>query len=246
MTNPPKSGGDPLCMGQNMSNAILDVDELRCEFRSFLGASTIGVHDKATWIGRAKALPLASQSSRHLCRFLMLAAAHHARPDNLKPGLLTRDGVTPGAPIAFFNYRNWVDQKYATVEHVAPDAGAPSEWDMSIYTENTTKHKIGNLVLLPEKENQSIGNAPWDKKKVFYKALMSRTDTERNDLISLAKSEGYMFGRKTETLIHNSDFLHMLDPLWDVHDWTKDLIEERSENILDLAWEQVAPWLFYD
>ena len=52
------------------------------------------------------------------------------RPDNLRPGLLTRDGVTPGAPIAFFNYRHWVDQKYATVEHVAPDAGAPSEWDM--------------------------------------------------------------------------------------------------------------------
>ena len=78
MTNSPKSGGDPLCVGQNMSNAILDVDELRCEFRSFLGASTIGVHDKATWIGRAKDLPLASQSSRHLCRFLMLAAAHHA------------------------------------------------------------------------------------------------------------------------------------------------------------------------
>ena len=244
MSKAPKSDGDPLCMGQELDHSILSIDALRAELRSFLASSKIGVLDKTTWIRQAQNIPLANQSSRPLCRLLLFAAAHNARPDEKKAGLLTREGVRPGSPIDFLNYRNWVGQKYATLEHVAPDSGPLTGWDYDIYATNGTKHTIGNLVLLPERENNSIGNAGWEKKRVFYRALMSHTDAQREELITSARSEGYKFGRKTEMLIRNSDFLHMLDALRGVEDWTKDLIEERSKNILELAWEQISPWLF--
>jgi len=36
----------------------------------------------------------------------------------------------------------------------------------------------------------------------------------------------------------------MLDPLAEVNDWTAELIEARTENLLSLAWDNIAPWLF--
>ena len=36
----------------------------------------------------------------------------------------------------------------------------------------------------------------------------------------------------------------MLDPIAEVEDWNAQHIEARTENVLSLAWDYVAPWLF--
>jgi len=97
----------------------------------------------------------------------------------------------------------WLSQRYATVEHVAPDAEGSSGWDKEIYDRLSTRNTIGNLVLLPERENQSIGNAPWDKKKLFYRTLVAKTEEEREDAIGLAERQGLRFGIRTLSLIRN-------------------------------------------
>ena len=99
-------------------------------------------------------------------------------------------------------------------------------------------------MLLPERENQSIGNASWDKKKLFYRALVAKTEPEREQAIHLAQQQGLTFGNRTLKLIKNQNRLHMLDPIAEVEDWTVDLIEARTENVLSLAWDRIAPWLF--
>ena len=38
----------------------------------------------------------------------------------------------------------------------------------------------------------------------------------------------------------------MLDHLVNVENWTAKLIEQRTENILELAWDEISPWLFND
>ena len=246
MENPPSSGGHPLCIGSRLSNDIMSIEALRKELREFLREPRIGVEDKVSWMAKAKEVEFGLQSPRPLCRFLLLAAAHNARPDESRPGLLTDTDVVEGADLDSFNHRNWVGQKYATVEHIAPEAGLGRGWEPSIYARAATRQRIGNLLLLPEKENQSIGNSGWARKKIFYAALAARSKSERDALIKGAESQGYRFGKKTQTLLQSQERLNMLDHLANVERWTATLIEQRTENILGLAWDEISPWLFDD
>ena len=246
MGSAPKSGGDPLCVGSQLSNHILSIDSLRRELREFLGQPRIGIKDKKSWLAKAKGVEFGLQAPRPLCRFLLLAAAHNGRPDESRPGFFTRTDVVEGADLDFFNHRNWVGQKYATVEHIAPVADPGRGWERKIYAREATRHMIGNLLLLPERENQSIGNSKWQRKKIFYAALAAQAKSERETLIEAAKGQGYKFGKKTQTLLQSQERLGMLDHLANVEDWTATLIEQRTENILELAWDQVSPWLFDD
>ena len=246
MGNKPKSGGDPLCLGSQLSNHILSIESLRKELRAFLKDPRIGVEDKNSWMAKAKEVEFGLQAPRPLCRFLLLAAAHNARPDESSPGLLTDTDVVEGADLHFFNHNNWVGQKYATVEHIAPQTDPGHGWERRIYSRAATRHLIGNLLLLPEKENQSIGNSSWQKKKIFYAALAEKSESKRDALIESAKNQGYRFGKKTQTLLQSQERLSMLDHLVNVEPWTAKLIEQRTENILELAWDEISPWLFDD
>ena len=244
MGSPPSSGGHPLCIGLELSNNIMSTESLREELRGFLKDPRIGVEDKASWMEKATEIEFGNQAPRPLCRFLLLAAAHNARPDESSPGLLTDSDVIEGADLDFLNHRNWVGQKYATVEHIAPVTDPGDGWRRNIYTRPTTRHLIGNLLLLPEKENQSIGNSGWEKKKIFYAALAAQSNSERAALIEAAKGQGYRFGKKTQTLLQSQERLGMLDHLVGVDHWTAGLIEQRTKNILELAWDEISPWLF--
>ncbi len=242
----PDSGanGNPLCLGLGMTNRILEVDELKGGLRALLAVRRFRVTDKETWLNRAREVPFGNEAPRALSRILLYAASHNARADLNHPGLLTSEGVIASDELRFLSYSMWLGQRYATVEHVAPDAEAGSGWDTRIYHRLSTRHSIGNLVLLPEPENQSIGNAPWDKKKLFYLALVAKTEKEREDAIRLAEQQGLRFGNRTLSLIRSQNRLHMLDPLAEINDWTTELIEARTENVLGLAWDNIAPWLF--
>ena len=246
MGNAPTSGGEPLCIGQELSNHILSIESLKGELRKFLNHPRIGVPDKQAWMAKAKEVEFGLQAPRPLCRFLLLAAAHNARPDESRPGLFTAIDVVEGADLDFFNHRNWVGQKYATVEHIAPESDPGHGWDSSIYARAATRQRIGNLLLLPERENQSIGNSRWQRKKIFYAALAAKSKSEREALIKAANGQGYRFGKKTQTLLQSQERLSMLDHLVDVEHWTAKLIDLRTENILELAWDEISPWLFND
>ena len=235
--------GNPLCLGPSMTNQILDIDDLKSGMRALLSAPRLAVSDKNTWINRAREIPLGDEGSRAVCRFLLFAASHNARVDANQPGLLEAEGVIATDELKFFTHSTWIAQRYATLEHVAP-AAVSDGWDPNIYARLATRHTLGNLVLLPERENQSIGNAPWEKKKLFYRALVAKTEPERESAIQLAQQQGLRFGNRTLRLIKNQNRLHMLDPIAEVEDWTVDLIEVRTDNVLSLAWDRIAPWLF--
>ena len=159
------SANDPLCVGSDMGNRILSIDELKSGLRARLATGRYRVTDKSTWLERAREVTLAKQASRVVYRFLLLAAAHNARPDSDHPGLLSREGVIKSDELNFLSHGTWVGQKYETLEHIAPASESSPGWDSSVYRQLDTRDKIGNLVLLPEKENDSIGNASWAKRR---------------------------------------------------------------------------------
>ena len=186
--------------------------DLNKKLKGYLQKPRIGIQGRDSWVNQARETPLGS-STNHLCRFLLFAAANNAKPDTGNPGMWTRDNVIRSEQLNFFNYRVWGQPDYSTVEHVAPDANPGGGWDPGIYERPTTRHTIGNLVLLPQRENSSVGNAPWEKKKLFYAALRAETKDEREALVEQAKLEGFRFTQTTEQLLNQQRRLHMLDSL---------------------------------
>ena len=231
-----------LCVGLDHANTLPSLDVLKTTLREYLENRRIGVKDKDSWVSRVREVDLAKHSN-HLCRFLLFAASHNARPSQNRAGLLSA-GKIPDEDINFLNFRRWCDDTYGTVEHVAPQSEPTkdSSWDPEIYQNQYTRNTVGNLVLLPQKENSTIGNHSWEKKKLFYSSLASDTYEDRRKLLSEAKKAG--FSVKSEKLIEKR--LYMLTPLIKVKKWNKEFIKNRTRNILELAWEEIAPWLSYE
>ena len=236
-------GGDPLSVGLTNTNALPTLDELKSVLRRYLAASAIRVVDEGSWISRAKENPLALQS-RPLTRFLLLAAAEQSQPDMENPGLWSRTNVTRTDERSYLTYRRWIDEKYSTVEHVAPDSKPLGGWDETIYRRPYTRHTLGNLILLPQEENSSVGNAGWPKKKMFYMALMEREKSQQKAYVDAARAEGFPFSKKIENLLDSGERLHFLDPLYEVELWNGELVETRTENAFRLAWQTISHWLF--
>ena len=176
---------------------------------------------------------------------MLFAATNNAIADAQNPGLLIREGIIFSNQLDYLNFGKWQDDKYATVEHVAPDSDSGGGWDEEIYRRPNTRHTIGNIILLPQKENSSVGNDPWTKRKIFYRLLVAKTEEKRKDLFEQAKREGLDFKKQTKDLINNQERLDMLDPIANVDEWTTCIIQKRTKNILELAWDAIAPWLSY-
>ncbi len=236
-------GCAPLCMGESLSNCILTIGELKSRLRSLLADHPFNIDGKEAWLQRAHDTPLANKSAP-ICKFLLFAAAHNARPDKNASGMLRTQDIIPSDELNFLSYRTWIEKKYATLEHVAPASDRSHGWDLRIYEREDIRHTIGNLVLLPEKENKSIGKAPWSKKRAFYQALTAQTAQKRKEAMDLAEAQGLQFSQRTRALIKDQNRLHMLDALADVDDWTAEFIKQRTINILSLAWDQITPWLY--
>ena len=234
---------ESLCIGLDSNNSFFSLDELKMKFREHLATSRVGVIDKESWVTQVCEVPLVGRS-KPLCRFLLFASSNNARVDSEKPGLLTRENIIPSNEIEFLNYQQWQGDKYATVEHIAPESNSGG-WDAKIYKRAQTRNFIGNIILLPQKENSSVGNASWTKKKLFYRVLVAKTETDRTSLFKQAEKEGFIFKKQTKDLLKNQERLNMLEPIAEVQKWTESTIQKRTKNILELAWDEIAPWLGY-
>ena len=196
---------------------------------------------KKSWINRSKTAPL-NAGSRAVAKFMLLAASDNSVPQN--NGLWARGSRFPSDDAVYLSHSIWASARYKTLEHIAPSARNVSGWDATIYADPSTCELLGNLVLLPQKENSSLGKASWKKKKAFYAALAAEDPKDRQRLIAEAQGLGVDFSPQTIKLIAGQERLRMLDSIVRVDRWTEDLIRSRTENILDLSWEAVAPWIF--
>lgn len=231
-----------LCAGVSHSNAVLSPQALRDAFRALLGHKIKNL-SKDTWVGLASSNPLYEQS-RELVRFMILAAAHQAMPSQTNTGVWNKTGVKVSAhAYNFLNYETWIGDHYSTVEHVAPETVPKHGWDAAMYKDNILKHSLGNLVLLPAKENSAIGSDSWEKKKKFYLALTETHAADQEKRIEEAKAAGISFSKSTAELLQKGDRLPLLEPLRDVQGWNAEIVRQRGTNIAELCWDHVWPWL---
>lgn len=231
-----------LCTGTDHKNDVVLPSELKEVLKTLL-KHKLKTLDKSRWIENVVANPLYEQS-KDLARFMILAAGHQAIPSTIEPGTWTRVGVKASKHNnQFLNYKTWTDKTYATVEHIAPDSAPKSGWAQDLYRNNILRHSIGNLILLPSKENSAIGNDSWPRKKKFYLALTEKLDEGQNKRIEEARSAGISFPKSTIELLQKGERLPLLDPLREVEEWNSEVVQRRGKNIAELCWDVVWPWL---
>ncbi|NVK20673.1 MAG: DUF262 domain-containing protein [Methylocystaceae bacterium] len=232
-----------LYAGVDHSNPLLSPNDLKAAFRTLL-EHKIKSLSKETWVSQAIANPLYEQS-RELVRFMVLTAAHQAMPDPINEGLWSKEGVRHDTNVNnFLNYKTWCEKTYATVEHIAPDTMPERGWNTDeLYSDNILRHSLGNLALLPSKENSAIGNDSWEKKKKFYSAFSAATVEEQQRRVEEAKAAGIVFKKSTLKLMQEGTRLTLLQPLENVEEWNKNIVVSRGRNIAELCWDHVWPWL---
>lgn len=237
----PEVGLKPLARNNNDfgTEITLNVNQLKKAFLSILDQEG-NVGSKEDWVKAISKIP-AYSNQKEITRFILLAAAHDSVEDKENPGLTIagRHGILP-----LLDVKNWTGEQSKTIEHIAPQAKTSVGWMEDIYEEPELIDRLGNLTLLPIRENSSLNNASWAKKKLFYKILSAMTPDELEPLQEQGRTQGINLTQSTSVLLNESKYLPFVKSVATVEgDWTKELIEKRSVRIAELAWERIHAWL---
>jgi hypothetical protein len=173
---------------------------------------------------------------------MLLVATHQTIPDEATPGLVipARKGM-----LDLLTVDAWNDFEQMSIEHVAPQVRRDGDWDSALYDDPDTVEQVGNLALIPLKENASISNRSWDEKRHIYKILSATTEKQIEWLIGAAGEEiGSAFKARTAEILAKSKYLPHLASIADVNEsWSVNLLNRRSECLAGLVWDRLAPWL---
>ena len=231
-----------LSAGVTERRTLPELPQLRAGLKAFLTNKDVPL-DRDRWVTVVAGQPL-YEHSRELVRFMNFAAAHQSLPSIESKGTWQRDGVRESINERdYLSYTSWTGNYYKTVEHVAPAEEPSKGWSPDLYRDNRLRHSIGNLVMLPARENAGIGNAEWDKKRLFYLAVTETKEDKQREWIEQAKESGIAFGTGTTELLEKGYRLSLLDPIRYVDNWDEDLVLRRGKSIAGLCWDLVWPWL---
>ena len=222
-------------------NDCPDVQTLKNCFKYSLSRKEIllGEIEKNSWVN--KATEQDAYKSTALCKFFLLVAAHYTAPDDEDPCILITRFSHQSSNHMTASY--WMHPDYDTIEHIAPQSLVEG-WDSEIYKTPNLNGSIGNLTLLPNFDNSTVGNKPWNTKKLYYKAFLAENEEELNKSIKNAEKEGCAFGEKLEkNLRERKETRLILSSIADAKEWNKETIQKRGRNIAELVWDKIAPWL---
>lgn len=233
------------CTGTDFANSEPTLVELKEALRKNLDSKKLkfgSSSDRSKWVTHCSDVPIYS-AAQPLAKFLLLASHHKTGVDPARKHLPKRDGPIVDEEREFLTYTKWIDPRYLSIEHIAPNTDGAKGWKADILSNSRVRNSIGNLTLLPAKENSQISNAEWDKKKLFYSALCANTLPDRQAQLKHAETMSKPFKKTTWNVVQKSPKLSILDGISSPPKWSKSIIEERSERLLDLAWDELWLWL---
>lgn len=201
------------------------------------------IENKEKWTKQASTTAI-YQYSKVITRFLIFCASEDTIANTTEKGLVTlgRPGRNP-----MLTLKQWNDKAYFTVEHVAPqsrNANWNDEKYNDIYNDSKTVDTLGNLTLLPEEENNAIGDKSWTHKKLMYSLLSAETQGEFDNLQKQLSNVGLNLRKSANVVIQNARYLGLCKSiaLYD-KEWSLDIIQKRAQCIAELAWDRLAKWL---
>ncbi|WP_436917887.1 DUF262 domain-containing protein [Acinetobacter schindleri] len=200
---------------------------------------------KEDWVDRVKNLPIYYEPNC-ITKFILLASSHGAFVD--KSSINGNPIIRKSSKLGFKEYltnEKWEDENIATVEHIVPQTlNKMASTTVSLDNKDDI-HKLGNLTLLPQSKNSLVGNRSWIDKKLIFQYLIEVDPTKRDALeLDLRKLDNPLTDSQIDKLSH-SIYLPILESVANYHgEWSSAFINERSENIANLAYDEISHWLF--
>ncbi len=220
-------------LGQHLSVTNLK-NELKIIFFNNNGIGQAKIIDKENFINLSSRIPIFTRNKK-IAKFLLLAAQHDSAPDPVREGFLV-SGVE-GVHLSL-NFENYVSESNYTLEHIAPQIRGP--WHADLYSDPSTIHTLGNLILMPIVENSILNNRPWDQKKAIFKALCMSLPANREAEINLIVNN---LTPSAAEKIRAARYMPTLDALSKVNDWNLEIINKRTEQLLSRAFDKLIKWL---
>lgn len=209
-------------------------------FKKLLGEHSLT--DATKWAADTASHPMGS-TQIEVAKVLLGAAAEDALPCNKQKGLV-RSGLLDTCPQLRADAPWWADAY--ELEHVAPQRpSADSDWDEAIYRVHDQVHLLGNLTLLPKWVNSGIQNGKWGKKRLIYRMLGASTAEELEVICREGLDVERVFGsqRTHSEILAAGRHLPATRALFEVPSWDLEFIRLRSENVAQMAFARLFPWL---
>ena len=221
------------------AHPLPSIDTLRKTLSGLLRGK-LGLNQKSNWIDEAVQQDL-YKTNKTVAEFLLLAAHHLATPEPGGTGLIIADGRKDPN---LMKRSMWRDPRHLSLEHVAPQSNSRGKWPKNIYDDRRLPDSIGNLVHMPELENQSLSDRDWNTKRALLRIFASTTKTEASQAIADAERQKLTISTTVRKIAEDGMRLPMCAPLQNFEGpWNSAFIRRRGERLLSLAWDQVAPWL---
>lgn len=203
-----------------------------------------GIATKEEWKAKAKNYLKYDSTGKDVIRLALLIVAHDTIPDDSNKGLIKigRDGCSK-----YLCLEKWLSNDLKTIEHIAPQTNN-SLWDTNLYENHIEPYQsLGNLTLLPQQLNSSAGNKGWKEKLLYYQSV---AETDPNKIAGIehrAQELGITFNNDTIKLLKGCNFnqhLSSISSLTIEDSWDKDLVDKRTDAMLDIIWDRVSKWIF--
>lgn len=203
-----------------------------------------GVDTLELWKSKAKNYLKYDLTGKDIVRLAILIAAHDTIPDDTNKGLI-KTGRT--GCCNYLTLDKWLSSDLKTIEHIAPQTNKNSMWDEALYDSNIeTYQSLGNLTLLPQDLNSSAGNKGWKEKLLYYQSVAETDPDKIANIEQKAKSMDITFNKDTIQLLkecHYNQHLSSISSLTAEDNWNKDLVDKRTDAMLNIIWDRVSKWV---
>lgn len=197
------------------------------------------------WKNKAKNYLKYDTTGKDVIRLALLIAAHDTIPDEINRGLMTigREGSSK-----YLCVEKWISSDLKTIEHIAPQTNKNRMWNEDLYTPQIESYQaIGNLTLLPQDLNSSAGNKGWKEKLLYYQSVAETNPLKISNIENKAAELEIELNTATINLLKSCNFnkhLASISSLTPDDTWNKDLVDRRSDVILNIIWSRASQWIF--
>lgn len=224
-------------------NNEFSVDAVRHHIKGTLQKKGIG--DSESWKLKAKQYLKYDSTGRDIIKLALMIAAHDTIISNDDKALVKigRDGCSP-----YLNISKWLSPSLKTIEHIAPQTNQNGQWDKDLYDPNIkTYQSLGNLTLLPQDINSSVGNKGWKEKLLYYQTVGEKDIQKVQAIKEHALNWKIELNDSTVNILKDSEFNQHLESISSMTTddaWNREVVDKRTDAMLNIIWERVSKWVF--
>lgn len=229
---------------KELKGGVASVKLIKDYFKSELSKPEREINTKDLWKTKALNSFKYNSAGDKVVRLALLIAAHDTMAA-VEKGLIK---VGRDTSANYLCLEQWLSSDLKTIEHIAPQKNKENQWDADLYNPQVeTYHSLGNLTLLPQDLNSSASNKGWKEKYFYYKCVAEQDPEVVKNIEVVASKHGVTLNPDTIEKLKECKYnthLASLSSLGADGVWNKDLVDKRTNIILDLLWERVSKWIF--